>query len=358
MDFIDDSDTDFYRQFRVYKIIKGDTLQSVAKKLRIDGRELRRYHNIYCKIPDLIESDFKRYTKFLILAPETTEKSSDAVVEKENPKVIFGNDYRLPFLPRGISKDYSVRYIFNIDSQIDKIEMGVRVSWLATDQNKYHLFEIRKSVNLFIDNSEPDRIMDAIGSQIVQVLYPLKIVVDNSGKWIDIHNYDEIVNRWQNKKNKLLEYYKNGIVSKYLEECELALRSSTQLLQSLSSDYFLRSFFNGLHVKHTSDLVCDLEVLFPLERNKESKFQTQQKVDAFLDKSNLIRVEQKGDYVNISDDTNLGNNLFDGKFYSSYFLNPHSYFIENMYLECNVDFNKAIKLTIKIDALKKQQTTN
>jgi hypothetical protein len=353
MAFINDSDTDFYSQFRTYKIIKGDTLQSVAQKLRIEDRELRRYHNTYCKIPDLIESGFKPFTKFLILAPEKAEGSLDVVVEKETRKVIFANDYRLPFIPRGISKDYSVKYIFKIGSQIDKMEMGVNVSWLATDQNKYHLFEIRKSVNLFIDNSEPDRIMDAMGAQIVQVLYPLKIVVDDSGKWIDIHNYDEIVNRWQNKKRKLLEYYKKGIVPKYLEESELALISSATLLESLNSDYFLRSFFNGIHLKHTSDLVCDLEVFFPLEKNKEPRFQIQQKVDAYLDKSSLIRVEQKGDYININNDTNLGNHLFDGKFYSSYLLNPHSYFIENMYLECNVDFNKAIKLTIKMDALKK-----
>ncbi|KAF2333766.1 LysM peptidoglycan-binding domain-containing protein [Flavobacterium daemonense] len=355
MKYRGESDEEYYGRFKTYRIEKGDTPQSVAKKLGISLQELRRYHNMHCKLADLIEADFKGYTKLIILAPEKSELEleADEIREKKPKKVAFGKDNKLPFQPRGISRDYSVKYTYNIGNLTDALEMGVRVRWLATDNNNYHFFEIRKSINLFIDDKAPDRLMDDIGVKLVQVLYPLNIVVDNEGKWIDIHNYEEIVSRWKNKKEKIVEYYNGGITPKYIEHCELSLASSEQLLKSLYSDHFLRSFFNGMYIKHTDDFVCESEISFPLERNKESKFQIQQKVDPYLNDSNLIKVQQNGDYINLNIHSNLGFELFDGDYNATYFLTPDLYFIKNMNVECKIDFNKAIKLLIEVEDLEK-----
>ena len=75
MYYIDESEVSSYDKHRTYKIRKGDTLQSVADALGIDAQELRRYHNIYCELPDLIEADFKSHLKLLILAPEKDKTS-------------------------------------------------------------------------------------------------------------------------------------------------------------------------------------------------------------------------------------------------------------------------------------------
>ena len=60
----------YEQQHRMYKVEEGDTLQSVSKKLNIEPRVLRAYHNRYCEIPDLIEAEFPHKIKLVLLSPE------------------------------------------------------------------------------------------------------------------------------------------------------------------------------------------------------------------------------------------------------------------------------------------------
>ena len=40
-------------------IQQGDTLETVAKKYNITAEELRSYHNRYCPLPDLLNSEIE-----------------------------------------------------------------------------------------------------------------------------------------------------------------------------------------------------------------------------------------------------------------------------------------------------------
>lgn len=358
MGYVDESEELYYGKFRTYKITKGDTLQSVAKKLKVDSRELRRYHNMNCKIADLIEADFKAYLRFLILAEEKSEIASNDIITKKAQKATFGNNNKLPFLARGISKDYSVKYNFENAGQVDKMEMAVRIKWIATDTNKYSLFEIKRSLNLFIDENEPDRMFDELGAKIVEVLYPLEIVVDDNGKWIDVYNYDEIVSRWESKKTEIFEYYRKD--SRVLEELikftEYTLTSSDKLFEMLGSDYFLRSFFNGIHTRYSTDYLCNLEVAFPLEKNVKSIFEIEQKVNPYLNDHHLIEVEQNGNYLNLEEGIGFSGKIWDGRYHAKYCLNANSYFMERMNLECVVEYDETIKINLIVETLKKEET--
>ncbi|WJS92801.1 LysM domain-containing protein [Flavobacterium johnsoniae] len=358
MYYTDESELSFYDKFRTYKIEKGETLQSVAQKFGIEARELRRYHNAYCLISDLIEDDFKRYSKFLILAPEKIDREVNEIIEKKEKRVVLGKENKLSFLPRGISRDYSVEYTFEDGGKIDKMGMAIRVKWIATDENKYTLFEITRSLNLFIDDIEPDRIMDELGSKIVEVLYPLKIVVDESGKWIDIYNYDEIVSRWENKKNEIFDYYKKDaeVTQGLIKFSEYALMSKHNLFEKIRSDYFLRSFFNGIHTTYASDYLLQKEVSFPLEKIEESVFKIQQKINPFLNDDNWVEIEQEGEYLNSVEGINFNGKIWIGSYRALYCLNSNSGFIEKMNFECSIDYIEPIKISLKIESLKKVET--
>ncbi|OXA87625.1 peptidoglycan-binding protein LysM [Flavobacterium hercynium] len=348
MKFFPEIDEHYYDKFRTYQLTKGDTLVGVSQKLNIDASEIRRYHNRYCDERDLIEKDFKGHTKFLILAPEKTEANLAKPTSPKSQNVNFGSATSLPFFPKDIQKDYSVKYTFKTQDLTEKLEMGIRVKWLNTDVNNYHLIEIRKSVNLFVNNNMPDTIMDEIGAKMVQVLYPLQIIVDPSGKCIDVFNDKEIRNRWESKKIELLQDYENGIIPIYMKNCQLALESAESLFQLLKSDYFLRSFFNGIHTSYTEEGIFEHKVYFPVLNNKESQFLVKQKIDSCLNEARLIKVEQKGNCIN----TNAQNQLIDGSYISTYFLDPHSYFIEKMELECRLELEKTFELRIEIEAIK------
>lgn len=355
MYYIDKSETAEYDKHLTYKIKKGDTLQSVAHDLGIDALELRRYHNIYCSIPDLIEADFKSHLEFVILAPEKKETSVKEESEKKLEKVSFGTDYRLPFSPQRINENYKIQYTSEVGDEIDVTEMKVSVKWLASDDNKYHLFEINRAPTIYINGEMPDSIMSELSAKSAEVLYPLKIVVDGYGKWIDIYNYDEVESRWENIKNEILEYYEGEVAEAYIEHTEIALENSDTLLEALRSDYFLRAYFNGIHVEYNSNYSFNDEVSFPLEKDEESIFKVQQKVAPYLDDSDCIKVEQKGDYVDSGHDIVYGYAPWKGNYNAEYFLNSDSYAIEKLNLECKIEYDEPIKITIAIELLSKEE---
>ena len=77
MYYVNESEVPSRSKHLTYKIRKGDTLESVANELGLEAQELRRYHNIYCEISDLIEADFKSHLEYLILAPDKIKEDAD-----------------------------------------------------------------------------------------------------------------------------------------------------------------------------------------------------------------------------------------------------------------------------------------
>lgn len=351
MHYTDESELSFYGKFRTYKIEKGDTLQNVAQKLGVEARELRRYHNAYCLISDLIEDDFKRYSKFLILAPEKKALEINDTIDKKLRQVSLGKNNKLPFLPKRISKDYSVQYTFESGGKIDKIEKAVRIKWIAFDVNKYHLFEINRSSNIYINDKLPDSMINELAFKTVEVLYPLKIIVDEFGKWIDIYNYIEIQRRWKKTKSEILDYYEGEVVKAYIKHTERVLENSERLLESLRSNYFLNIFFNGIHVEYTADYEFQNNLLFPLEKEIESVFHVQHKMVPNLDERGFIKIEQKGHYVDSGYGFLYGYTPSKVNYNAAYFLNSDAYTVEQINFEFNFESDKSIKTAIVIKLL-------
>lgn len=343
-----------YGKFRTYKIKKGDTLASVARDLGVEADELRWYHNMYCEIQDLIEADFKSYSQFLILAPEKYIEDRKEKEEKKGQKVTLASNHILPFVADRINKDYKVQYTTVFGDQVDTLEMETSVKWLATDKNSFHLFEINRDA-IKVNNELPDTVMDDLAAKTAKVLYPLKIVVDDTGKWIAVYNFDEIENRWKDTKEEVLDYFEGEVAENYIEHTEYALENSETLFDSLASDYFLRTFFNGIHVGYTANYSFKNEVFFPLEKDEESKFEVEQKINPLLDESNLIKVEQIGHFVDDGTEKSFGFDPWRGNYKASYFLDEDSYCIEKVNLECNIEYDEAIKVIIQIESIKKEE---
>lgn len=351
---IDKPEESTYDKFRTYKIKKGDTLASVARDLGVEADELRWYHNMYCEIQDLIEADFKSYSQFLILAPEKYIEDQKEKEEKKGKKVTLASNHILPFVADRINKDYKVQYTTVFGDQVDTIEMETSVKWLATDKNSFHLFEINRNA-IKVNNEVPDTVMDELAAKTAKVLYPLKIVVDNTGKWIAVYNFDEIENRWKDTKEEVLDYFEGEVTENYIEHTEYALENSETLFDSLASDYFLRTFFNGIHVGYTANFSFKNEVFFPLEKDEESKFEVEQKINTLLDESNLIKVEQIGHFVDDGTEASFGFDPWKGNYKAFYFLDEDTYCIEKVNLECNIEYDEAIKVIIQIESIKKEE---
>ena len=349
----DESKEHSYDKYRTYKIRKGDTLQSVAIELDIDARELRRYHNMRCNIPDLIEADFKSHLELLILAPEKNEVTEDSV-DTPRKKVIFGSQaFTIPFYPVNISTKYKAKYILQKGDQIKSLQYEVSVKWLSADINGICFFEIDRLSKVLIDGKAAENKVDILAEMAASILYPMQVVVDQSGNWIDIFNYKAIKERWEDEKINILDYYVGKHVLKYIDAIEYTLRDEESLMKSLSEDWFLKVFFNGVHTCYGSNLVIEKDTRFSIiPKTAIVNTDIQQRIEEYLDESNLIVIKQKGEFTDEDlKEKFLIDDEIAGYYNAEYSLNPNHYSIEKITLECTLNLDSPKKVNIEISNL-------
>jgi hypothetical protein len=343
---------------RTYAIQKGDTLQKVAQELGIAPQELRRHHNIYCVIPDLIEADFPSHLKVLLLPPTKDEVTANSSINIKPRKVSFINGHTLPFLPAGSKRKYDVHYVLENGEEKDTINFEATVKWIAVDPKGFHFFEIDRLTKTYINNSEPDTMLEELAAKTAEILYPLQIIVDHTGKWIDIHNYKQILERWKNKKRQIVDYYEGEVTQIHLEHTEQSLTSKAALNESLRSDLFLRALFNGINVDYSAEHTFENNITFPLVKEEEASFLVEQKVAPILEDDEWIKIEQKGDYIDTDFDIDFEFDPWEGNYNATYFLNPNSYCVEKMELECVIYYDSPIRAILNINEIKPEQVAN
>ncbi|WP_394772871.1 peptidoglycan-binding protein LysM [Flavobacterium sp.] len=332
-----------------YKIQKGDTPSSVADKLEITLYELRHYHNFNCiKDADVINAYFPSHLQFLLLKP--TKQESDGEQENSKPiKVIFDNEFKIPFDNVRGKNTYMVLQTIENDKHLQTIKYKASVECITKDKNGYSLFEIDRLSKVYLNNAQTDTITDTLAEEVSSVLYPLRIVINQEGKWIDIYNFDDIGERWIVKRKKILKKNEGETINKYLNAVDSILNDVENLHQNLSDDWFLKVFFNGIHTAYTSELSFIAETDFAITPKDDALiFKVTQKIDEYLNDINMVVIEKKGTLANTSKETTLEKNNFSGNYHSVYHLNPHTYKIESASLECDIIGNLTKKATVKI----------
>jgi len=360
MYYINESDEQSYdKKYRCYKIRKGDTLQSVALELGKESQELRHYHNMRCAIPDLIEEDFKSHLELLILAPEE-EESVEKSEKTTRKKVVFGSEsFTIPFYPVNVNNSYGVKYSFQKGDEIKLLEYQASVNWLQADKNGICFFEINRLSKVKINGKEAETKVDILAEMAASVLYPLQVVVDQNGNWIDILNFETIKERWEYKKNEIVELNDGKNVLNYISEIEETLKDADSLLETFSDDWFLKTFFSGVHTCYGPNLAIEKEISFPIMPKKAVvAIDVEQKIEEHLDDANLILIRQKGEITDekIKDDFLLDSDVL-GNYEAEYYLNPNHYAIEKIILQCTLDTYSSRKVTIEINNLKEKKDT-
>jgi hypothetical protein len=351
-----------------YSLEKGDTFESVAEKLGIEWQTLRAYHNIHCvSDADVINANFPSHLKFLLLKPIKLRANEEAV-EEPLKKAKFNKGYRIPFNHVTIKNKYGVMYTIENGEQIDTIKYEASVNWITTDKNGYSLFEIDRLSKIYINEIEADSVADELAEKTSSVLYPLQVVVDQEGEWIDVHNYEEINERWEIKRNEILEDYPGEQTIKYLDLFENNLESSQTLSLVLANDWFIRSFFNGIHTEYTPKLAFKGYTYFPfITKSDDLIFDIEQKVDEYLDENDLINIDLKGALddnrteTDIENELNLQSSTFteqkvSGNYRAKYFLDPNNYSIQTLFIECSIIVDVPQKYTVIVSNLNEKDS--
>jgi hypothetical protein len=352
------------KEHRFYNIKEGDTLHKVANEIKADPLEIRHYHNIYAEIEDVIQEDFPSHLKILILQTEKDKLETKTKRDEAEKKVTLSStNFNLVFRPEELKREYQVNYTIEKGENIDTMKQEMSIKRLLTKGIEYFHFEIDTVSKLYLNGTEVDGLAVELAENTAQILYPLQIVVDDTGKWRDIYNFDAIQKRWEVKKQDLLDYYEGDTTNQYIAIVDKTLQSKEKLVNKLAGNWFLRAFFNGIHIDYTENLEIEKNVYYPISTNIiESKFLVKQKINEKLDEKKRLLVEQKGildderskiDFENGSEFpfhamSNENSIKAKGSYEAKYFLDPNNHNINELLLECLIEVEPIQKIKVEV----------
>lgn len=326
-------------QYSRYEIQKGDTLESIAQKLNIEIDDLRQYHNARSKIEDCLAGELRSHLKFLIVS----NKKEDVIHEEKKQQVLFiSQDYVLPFQPFELNHQYNVLCTIQKGEKIQTVEQNFNLRRLRPDskQEDYHFIQIDKISKVLIDGKAVDTRAYKVAEKTGALLYPLRIVVNKYGKWENLNSYDKLKQRWANQKEEIKASFDGAVYESLANDIANKITDNNALVKHISGDWFLRAFFNGIHMAYTRKFEIEKKLFFPaIAEVEDIEFSIIQKVNPYLNELNLIEISQTGESEN---------EHVEEYYFAKYYLNPNNYIIEHLSIECDlVDMDRKIKIEVK-----------
>ena len=269
-------------------------------------------------------------------------KKEDDKEKKKEPVLFVGQDYVLPFNPIELNHSYSVLYTIEKEGKKQTLEQKFSLLRLKPDtkQDAYHFIEINKISALLIDGKPIDTRAYTVAEMTAELLFPLRIVVNKYGKWIDLNSYDKLKERWEKQKDNVKELFDGKTFMQLTKNIENAIENNSLLVKMLSGNWFLRAYFNGIHRAYSRNFETERKLYFPaIAQTDDLEFLITQKVNPYLNDLNQIEVTQSGK----SEDENV-----EEYYHAQYFLNPNNYLIEELHLECDlIDMKRKITVEVK-----------
>lgn len=122
-------------------------------------------------------------------------------------------------------------------------------------------FSITRTDILINGSPADDYLAGDLAAQCGSVVYPLQVKLENGGRIAAVANYQEILQRWTAKKEKLEQYYTGEIAESYIQHTDATLRDPEAFRRSLSGDIFLGMYFPLLFASYKTQREMEYPVI-------------------------------------------------------------------------------------------------
>lgn len=357
---------------RSHLIQQGDTLECIAKKYSITAEELRRYHNTYAELSDLLGDEITHQKELIVPKPKEEGISEETPQEKERKKVSFAPDNKLVYYPVNTHYKYGVMITLENGEEKNELKYETSVKWVKKDKD-FHIFEIDRTSKIYINEEEANNIADLLAYETSKVLFPMHLMVDEDGNWEEVAKCNIYPERWKTVKKHLQKEFEGEMVEIYFQKVEKILETPEQINFYMLGDFFLRTLFLGFCFNYGKDFITEKHITFPIVENGiEPRYKIQTKADPYLDEYNMINIEMEGvldDERSQADFINGNPFAFEigekdkkiesfGNFLVKAFLNPNSSIPEAVHLECSIDLEETKKVSVVIANLSESGNIN
>ncbi|MCL9805302.1 hypothetical protein NAT51_07205 [Flavobacterium amniphilum] len=149
--------------------------------------------------------------------------------------------------PKPGNKTFEVTHRQFSGDWVDKtIQYELEVSLLNNVNQNGFVYVIDRK-NLLIDGSAPDTVFDQLACDCGNALFPMKFLVNSLGEIEQIFEHQQMVERWEIIKNKLINYYEGDTALDYIKLSDSNIRNTGVLKKMMQNHLFVYFFFKPLY---------------------------------------------------------------------------------------------------------------
>ncbi len=218
-------------------------------------------------------------------------------------------------------RKYGVQIDFSEGDEKNEIKFETVITRLEDHSTGDRVVEINRSEDIWINEKEPDLVMDKLAHETGKVIYPLQLRVNALGEAIAIENHPAIVKRWTATKKNLSSYFEGEFFDKYIVKTEAVLfdldRSTFAVLYR---DWFMQSYFLPIFKNYGEDKTRWDYFKFPLPASFANPgFFTQQTIVEHTTDQGAIELIHQGE---LKEDEGLTIQKYKGNYEALIRLNP------------------------------------
>lgn len=282
----------------------------------------------------------------------------------------FDKNSNLKFNPKNLNGKYGCSVLFDDGKSQNEIRYKLNILFNGDIENRIKTFIVDREDKIYVNNVVQNNFIDKLAIETSSCIYPLHLKTKSNGKLLEILNFDEILKRWEEKKENLKEDYKSKLTEKYIKATNKSLASKDVLLNKIRKDWFINLYFNSLYKFYSEDLYINEKLSYPIIGNaKPVEYQVVSKIklnedtkDIRLDiKGNIddersaLDIEQQLDYPYYKE-KNENEKPLKGKCNLIYLFEGNTGIIEAIEAEFNIEFSIPKKILVKLFLLENSES--
>lgn len=221
-----------------YEIKYGDTLDSVAEQFGISAEALKRHHNTYCDLKNLIGNDPKGISQILIPPREKIAQ----IKEKQSEISQLNNLPSIYLTPQFYASDYDVIQRFEENDTEDlEINYSTSVSLVKTN-DKGFLAEV-KTCDFRKKGQIADDKISMLSLACTDSISPLQFTIPAQGKITGFYDHKNLVKKFENKRSDLEDFFIGDISNAYFIQFYNYLIDENSLLKQFTSTLLYQVLF-------------------------------------------------------------------------------------------------------------------
>lgn len=221
-----------------YQVKKGDTLQSVAEELGISAEALKRYHNTYCDLKNLIGVDLKGIQEVIIPSKnqiaELKEVQKQLSYSEKLPSLYLNKTFYYP--------TYEVTESIETLGQED-IKINYSTAIKLNEISDRGFIAIVNNSDFKKKGQSPDDKISMLSLACMESISPVAFLVPVQGKLKGFYEHKTLVKKFENKRADLESFFIGDINKAYFDKFYSNITKENYLLKQFCSTLLYQVLF-------------------------------------------------------------------------------------------------------------------